>query len=139
VFDFEFLDTSLGVSYAVPLRNRTAARAESAARAGLRLARLRYDQEELLVVADVRAAVRDVRFQAEAVAAAEKSVALARRQLAAEQARYKEGLSTTFQVLQFQQQLAETLSSESAARAGYAKALAGLEKAEGHLGEDGGE
>jgi outer membrane protein TolC len=60
---------------------------------------------------------------------------LARRHLSAEAARYREGLTTNCQVLEFQQQLAEALSSEKRARVLYAKALATLAKSEGVLGE----
>ena len=42
------------------------------------------------------------------------------RQLEAEQSRYREGLSTNFEVLSFQQQLAEALYSKNLARANLA-------------------
>ena len=62
-------------------------------------------------------------------------MAFTRRQLEAEQARYREGLTTTFQVLEFQRQLAESQSSAIQARVEYAKALVNLRRAEGVLGE----
>ena len=68
--------------------------------------------------------------------AAAVSLDLAQRQLSAEQARYREGLSTNFQVLEFQQQLAAAMSSEKRARVNFAKARAALESAEGVLGEN---
>ncbi len=130
---WDFPSSSATLTFSVPLRNRTASYAERAARAAVRQARLVYDRTELEVLSEVRAAVRDVRFSAEAVVAADKSGLLARRQLEAEQARQDIGLSTTFQVLEFQRDLAEALSNLAAARAAYAKSLAKLAHAEGRL------
>ena len=132
---FEFPAHRAALSLNMPLGNRTARNAERAARAGARNSRLVYDQLESQIVAEVRDAVRQILYQSEAVKAAVKSLELARRQLVAEEARYREGLSTNFQVLEFQQQLAEALSTEKRVRVAYAKALATLLKAEGILGE----
>ena len=119
----------------LPVGNRTAKTAERAAVANARSARLSYDQLESQVAAEVREAVRQILYQAAAVKASIKSLELAQRQLAAEEARYAEGLSTNFQVLEFQKQLAEALSAQTRARASYAKAIASLARAEGVLGE----
>ena len=134
-FGFEFPTTSASLNFSFPLLNRSARFAERAARASLRSARLTYEQIESQVVEEVRRAVRQVQYQAIAVKAARVSLDLAERQLDAEEARLREGLSTTFEVLDFQQQLASALSSLTAARVAYAKALAGLRAAEGWLGE----
>jgi HAE1 family hydrophobic/amphiphilic exporter-1 len=130
---FDFPTTSAALTYSIPLLNRTARYAERSSRANVRRAKLSYDAAELQVVTDVRAAVRGLLQSVETLAAAKKSLELARRQLEAEEARHAEGLSTTFQVLEFQQVLAEALSSESAARAGHAKAEAALRHAEGRI------
>ena len=130
---YEFPNRSASLTFSVPIFNRTARYAERAARASLRQAQLGYDRQELDILAEVRAAVRDVRFRAKAVLAAKKSLDLAERQLEAEEARQEIGLSTTFQVLEFQQTLAEALSAERAARAAYAKSLASLSRSEGRL------
>jgi outer membrane protein TolC len=132
---FEYPANRAALTLSVPLGNRSASNAERAARANARSARLVYNQIESQVAAEVREAVRQILYQSEAVKAAAKSLELARRQLSAEDARYREGLSTNFQVLEFQQQLAEALSSEKRARVLYAKALATLAKSEGVLGE----
>lgn len=132
---FEFPANRAALVLSVPLGNRTASNAERAARARGRVARLQYDRTESQIVAEVREAVRQIVYQAEAVKASVKSLELAQRQLTAEEARYREGLSTNFQVLEFQKQLAEALSKEKRARVAYAKAIAGLTKAQGVLGE----
>lgn len=132
---WDFPTHRAGLIFSAPIRNQTARYAERAARAGVRSARLAYDKAELDVLAQVRSAVRDVSYQTEAVAAAQTSRELAERQLDAERARHDVGISTTFQVLQFQQDLAEALSAERAAQAAYAKALAALAHAEGDLAQ----
>lgn len=133
---FDFPTYTGTLSFDVPLRNRSARNAELAARTAVRTARIGYEQIELAVLAGVRSAVRDVFFASEAVQAAETSRDFARRQLEAEQARYEEGLSTTFQVLEFQRDLAEALSTLTTVHGSYAKAVAGLKHAEGLLGTE---
>ena len=132
---FDFPTYSATLTYTLPLGNRSARYGERAARAAYRSAKIDYEQTEVNVVAEVRAAVRAVEFAAEQVSATAESLTLARRQLEAEQARYAEGLSTTFQVLEFQQDLIEALSNEANARAGFVKAQAELERAQGLIGE----
>jgi outer membrane protein TolC len=97
----------------------------------VRAAIIEYDREELQVTAEVRAAQRGVHFAVEQVAATATSLELARRQLEAENARFAQDLSTTFQVLEFQHNLIEAMSNERAARAGFVKALAELDNAQG--------
>jgi outer membrane protein TolC len=132
-YDFPTYKAALVFNYAVG--NTTARNTERAAWANVRAARLAYDQLESQILAEVRDAVRQVRYQAEAVRAADKSLELAQRQLQVEQARYDNQLSTTFQVLQFQQDLTSAMSSARGARANYAKALAMLASAQGLMGE----
>ncbi len=133
-FDFPTYNASL--NFSTPIRNRQAAYAERAARVNLRAARLSYDQIELTVLSEVREAVRGLTFSIKGVEAAQKSSALAQRQLQAEEARYEEGLSTTFQVLEFQRDLAEALSAEVASLGSFAKARAALAHAEGRIDAD---
>lgn len=131
---FDFPTYSASLTYSIPLRNRAAKYAERAARTELRRAHLAYEEAENRAVSELRDALREVSYQARAVRAATTSREFAERQLAAEQVRYREGLSTTFQVLEFQQTLTEALSGEQTARANLAKARAQLVFAEGRLG-----
>lgn len=132
-FDFPTYSAMLVFSY--PIENRAGRYGERAARQRLRGAKLSFDELESQIVADVREALRQVRYQAERVRAAEKSLEASRRQLEAEQARFREGLSTNFQVLEFQQDYIAALDSERAARVDYARSLSGLRFAQGILGE----
>lgn len=130
---FDFPTASASLSYSAPLFNRSAENALEGARLGLRSARLGYEQAEVSVLTEVRSAVRDRLYQAEAVRAAGVSFDLATRQLEAEVARFAQGLSTNFQVLEYQQQLSQAKSNLVAARVTYAKAGTSLLRAEGRL------
>lgn len=119
--------------FSVPIGNRTARGNERAAWARLRAEKLRYDDLETTIAAEVREAVRQIAYQAEAVRAAEKSAELAERQLAAEEARYRAELTTNFQVLQFQQDVTRAKAAALRARSRHAKALVALRAAQGLL------
>jgi outer membrane protein TolC len=134
---WDFPDSSAALVFSIPIGNRTASYAERAARAGVRQARLTLIQQELIILAEVRQAVRDLTYAAEGLLAAEKSAALAQRQLEAEQVRLDIGLSTTFQVLEFQETLAEAQSTETRRRADYAKAIVKLAHVEGFRDAEG--
>jgi outer membrane protein TolC len=134
-FSYAFPTYTAALNFSFPLSNTTARYNEKSAWASLRSARLYYDQLESQVVSDVRFAVRQVNYQAEAVRAATKSLELARRQLKAGQDRREIGSSTNFEVLQLQQDLAEAMSTERATRVNFGKALVALEAAQGLLGE----
>jgi len=130
---FDFPTASASLTYSAPLWNRAAENALAAARLGLRSSRLVYEQSETGILTEVRAAVRDSLYQAEAVKAAGTSYDLAQRQLDAEEARFEQGLSTNFQVLEYQQQLSQAKANLVAARVAYAKARTALARAEGRL------
>jgi outer membrane protein TolC len=133
-YDFPTYQATLTFSY--PFANRTATGAERAAWANLRAVTLAYDEIETQVAGEVRGALRQVTYQAEAVRAASKSLDLSRRQLEAEEKRHNEGISNYFQLLTAQQNLAQALSTERNARANYDKALAAAASAQGLIGED---
>ena len=133
---FEFPTASAGLTYSAPLYNRAAENALRSARVGLRSARLVYEQTETGILTEIRAAVRGVRHQAQAVRAAGVSYDLAKRQLEAENSRFEQGLSTNFQVLEYQQQLSQAKANLVASRVRYAKARTALVKAEGRLDQE---
>lgn len=132
---FEFPTYRAALVFSFPIGNRTARYAAKAAWANVRAARLTYDQTETQIVGEVREAVRQATYQAEAVRAARKSLDLAQRQLAAEQAKRQEGISTNFEVLRLQRDLTTALTNERNARANFAKAWVELKAAQGLLGE----
>ncbi|MFT7676098.1 MAG: outer membrane protein [Planctomycetota bacterium] len=136
--EWNFPTFTVQLTYDMPIGNKRADYAERSAQARVRRSLLEYDTQELDIVADVRKAVRDVDFRTEAVRAATESLVLSERQLEAEQARNEQGLSTNYQVLEVQQRYVEALSGEREARAEWAKAGVELERAQGLLGETGG-
>lgn len=134
-FSYDYPTLSASLKYSIPLGNTQARFALKSSWAALRAARLRYDALETNATRDVREAVRQIIYQADSVAAARKSIELAREQLKAEESRRAVDISTTFQVLKFQQDLLAAISSERSARADYAKALLQLQLAQGTLGD----
>jgi outer membrane protein len=136
-FGLDYPGWSVALTYTMPIGNRRANYAERSARVAVRQAVLNHDRNELQVIADVRKAVRDVFYRAEAVAASNQSLVLARRQFEVEQDRYEEGLSTNYQVLEYQRDLVEAESNERQARVELAKARVTLDSAQGILGEEG--
>ena len=133
---FDFPTATAALSYSAPLYNRAAENALRSARVGLRSARLVYEQTETSILIEIRAAVRGVHHQAEAVRAAGTSYDLAKRQLEAENSRFEQGLSTNFQVLEYQQQLSQAKANLVSSRVRYAKARTALVKAEGRLDQE---
>lgn len=132
---FKFPTYTVALTYNVPLQNRTANNAERSAAERLRGSKIFLRESEMAALADIRRAVREVKFRTQAVLAAEQSLELARRQLDAEQKRFEADLTTTFEVLQFQQTWIEAQSTLSRATVEYANSLIGLKLAEGVVGE----
>ena len=102
--------------------------------------RLRVEQAELDVQAarqrafvEVREAVRNVAIGAKRVEATALAKRLADLKLDAEQAKLKAGLSSAFQVLQFQDDFQEASLGEVRALVEYLQALTRLEQAQGTL------
>ena len=134
--EFDYPRYAARLDYNMPLQNRTASNSERAARERVRGSQITLEEAEVNALAEIRGALRDVRYRAQAVRASEQSFTLAKRQLEAEQQRFEADLTTTFEVLQFQQTLIEAASNRSAARAEYAKSLVALDRARGTLGEE---
>ena len=95
----------------------------------------RYDLERLTLAAriEVRSAVRQVETNLKRVRAAQVNVRLQREKLSAEQKKFENGMSTSFQVLSFQNDLASAESRENQAIVDYNKSLAELERVKGTL------
>ncbi len=120
-----------GLTLTVPLGNR-------AAEAGYTQAALQEDQSrtslrnlELQITAQVREAVRRIETTAKRVEAARVARALAEEQLRIEQRRLRAGVTTTFNVLQFQRDLIAAQATEVQAVNDYQKSLANLERVRG--------
>ena len=101
----------------------------------LELRQALVDQRRLMVaiVQQVRQAVRNIRSTIQRVEVTRSATMLARTQLEAEQEKFRLGLSTSFNVLEFQEVLTNALSNETLALSDYNVALALLDQLTGMM------
>jgi len=126
---------TVGLKFAVPLQNRAAKGALSAARATLRGSELTLRDQELSITLQVRTAVRNVEATEKTVKAAEKTRYFNEKELEAEQKKFENGMSTNFIVLQVMTNLDNARSAEVQAQIAYANAVTALESSVGNLME----
>ena len=93
--------------------------------------RLSIQNLEQVIITQVKQAVRGVETSYKLVEATKIARELAEQQLDAEQKKFNEGLSTNFQVLNYQESLASAQSRETQAITGYNQALVGLDQVTG--------
>ncbi len=124
---------TVALSLKVPLGNRNARAELARARIALDQAALQVDATRQALRVEVRKAVRSVRTAARRVHSAQVNAELQRKKTDAEQKRYENGLSTAYQVLQFQRDFLEAESREIRAIIDYNKALSRLERVKGTL------
>ncbi len=133
IWDRDYSRWSVGVNLSYPLGNH-AARAQLAQRRyQLQQARQLLAAQRQSVIAEVRGAVRSVQASLKAVSAAVKARELAERNLDAEQKKFANGMSTNYQVLQIQEDLAAAQASELQSRVAYRESLVAYEVAVGDL------
>src|SRR6266536_294633 len=129
LFSLSTHNITLGVSISFPFHNKTA-------QANLALARIQQEQTEASYRSQEQAVEMDVRNAAQAVATAQQRVVASRlarqsaeQQLEGEQKLYEVGRSTTFLLLQRQNELTTARTNELQAETDYNKALADLQRA----------
>jgi outer membrane protein TolC len=147
IIDTESRHWSLGVELSFPMGNRQAKAEYSQRKLELRQALLRLknlEQAILVQVPDVvreldpdrmgvREAVRQIDTDIKRVKATRASRVLAERKLDAEEKKLEVGISTNFQVLEFQEDLAVAESNETRAIIDYNRSLINLERAKGTI------
>lgn len=126
-----FNSWSVGTMLTIPLGNRAAQAAYIQARLTLDQARTSLRNLELLITSQVREGIRRIDSAAKRVEANRSARALAEEQLRVEQRRLEAGVTTTFNVLSFQRDLATAQANEIQAITEYNKALANLEQVRG--------
>jgi HAE1 family hydrophobic/amphiphilic exporter-1 len=126
---WDFHAVTFGLAIEIPIRNWTA-------KANLAGARIQGEQLSAQVRALEQTIEVDVRNAAQAVEITRRQILAARAaresaeiQLAGEQKRYRTGLSTTFLVIKFQNQLVNARTVEICAEANYNQAIANLQRA----------
>jgi len=136
IFARNYPTYGVGVQLTLPIRNRVAeadlARDEiQVKQQQVRVAQLQ--NEARLEVEDALIAMRRARGAYQAAVEARR---LQQESLAAEQAKFEIGTSTSFFVIQYQSLLAQAKSTEIAAQSSYAKARAALQRAVGSILDD---
>ena len=131
LFGFSTRNITVGVAISLPFHNKTA-------EANLAGARIQREQLDASYRSQDQAIEMDVRNAAQAVDTAQKRVVASRaaresaeQQLAGEQKLYEVGRSTTFLLLQRQQELTDARTAELQSQTDYNKALADLQRATG--------
>ena len=120
---------SVGATIQFPLRNRTAkANLANSRIQGEQLVATIQSQEQAIEV-DVRNAVQAVETTRRQLTTARSATKSAEIQLAGEMKRYQAGMSTTFLIFQFEDQLVTARTAELRAEANYNQALANLQRA----------
>ena len=112
VFDREADGWSVQLNFAMPLQNRAARAQSNLADLALRQGQVTMSDLELQISTEVRSSVRQVEAAAREVDAARASRRAQEKSLEAERKRFENGMSTSFQVLQIQEDLAEAQSTE---------------------------
>jgi outer membrane protein TolC len=125
--DAEGYNWLIGLQFEYPLGNRLA-RSE-VERRNLELRQARVDQRlvERTIVREIRQVARDIDTAIKRVEVARATTVLAQTQLEAEQEKFRLGLSTSFNVLEFQEALTRARSQEIQALSDYNIELARLD------------
>ncbi|MDY7093103.1 MAG: TolC family protein [Acidobacteriota bacterium] len=130
---FDFTGWQAVVEFGIPLQNRTARAQSAVADLALEQGRVQLSQTEQEVITDVRSAVRQLEAAARQVDAARASSRAQEKSLEAERKRFENGMSTSFQVLQIQEDLSAAQSAEVQAVTNYRTRLADYYRAIGQL------
>jgi outer membrane protein TolC len=131
--DKEQITYSVGFEAVVPLGNRAARGQYERSRLQRRQAEIQTDRSRVDIMAMVQLAARNVLTNKTLVEANEQAVRLKQAEVAAEESRLRLGVTTSWQVLQVQEQLALAETALLQARIAYEKSLIDLQTAEGTL------
>ncbi len=129
VYGFDYLTYNFGLSVEIPIMNRSnkAQLAQIAISDRRYQTQLRNTQQSVMV--EVRNAFQNIITQRESMDAARVARELSEEQLDGETKRFEAGLSTNFEVLQYQRDLATARVNELRAVIDYQLALASLQAA----------
>jgi outer membrane protein len=133
IFTRKFPTYGIGVQVTLPIRNRIAEADLARDEIQLKQSQIRMRQlqnQARLEVEDALIAMRRARASHEAAVQAR---VLQEESLAAEQAKFEVGASTSFFVIQYESLLAQAKSTEVAAKSAYVKARAALQRATGTI------
>lgn len=129
--DFRVWTVSLDFAY--PIQNRSARAASAIANLDVERAETELDNLRAVIATEVRQAVRAVQTAAQQIEASRISREFQEKNLDAERKRYENGMSTSFQITQIQEELTRARSREVAAVINYRVVLASYYRATGRL------
>jgi outer membrane protein TolC len=133
VFDRDFVGWNWALNLSIPIQNRAGKARNTIAQVAVARGNAELEQLKLQVSTEVRKAARTVITAEALVDSTRVSRRLEEANTAAEQKRYENGMSTSFQVLQIQEDLATARSNAVKAETGYRKALIEFYRAIGTL------
>jgi outer membrane protein len=133
VTGLDFHGWTAELTFGYPLQNRSARTARAIAELDLARAQAGMDDARNGVITEVRQAARRVETAAKQIEAAKASRVFQERNLEAERKRYENGLSTSFQITQIQEDLTQARSREVNAVVNYRTALAEFQRTIGGL------
>ncbi|MBW2459760.1 MAG: TolC family protein, partial [Deltaproteobacteria bacterium] len=127
------MNWQIGLTYTMKVRNRQRRANERIAALNLSKAGVDLLNAEQSVRVEVRTAIRNIESGYKRVEAARINVDLQTEKLDAEQKKFDNGMSTSFEVLTFQNDLADAELRLISAGLDYAKGLTAIERAKGTL------
>ena len=130
--DFKNFNVTVGANFNYSLGNRAAKSDYNQTKLELDQSRLSYRNQEQALIVSIRSVHRNVLTAYDLIGSTRLARELAEEQLDAEQKKFNEGLSTNFQVLEYQSQLTQARTDEWAAITAYNQALANLDQAIGY-------
>ncbi|MCP3978182.1 MAG: TolC family protein [bacterium] len=126
-------DWTLGLTYRYPIRNRAAKANYAIAQLNTQKSAVALRSVEQDIRVEVRSSARGLESGHQRIEAASKNVELQEKKLEAEQKKFDNGMSTSFEVLQFQNDLADAELSQIQAALDYLKSVSALELSKGTL------
>jgi outer membrane protein TolC len=133
IFTRKYPTYGVGLQMTLPLRNRVAEADLARDELQVKQSEIRFRQLQNKARLEVEDALIDMRRARSSYEAATEARRLQDESLAAEQAKFEVGASTSFFVIQYESLLAQARSTEVAARSSYVKARAALQRAMGTI------
>lgn len=133
LFRRNFPDYGIGMQFTIPLRNQAAKADYARDSIALRQQELRLLQLRKQVHVEIKNALIALEQARSALESARQEREFQEQAFAAEEEKLTVGASTTYLVIQYQRDLAQSRSAEIAAQAACAKAQAALDRASGRI------
>lgn len=133
VFDFSYYSYTGLLTYERPLENANARAAYAQQRIAYEQIKLQYRAAVSQAVSDLESALANLRAYVQAVTGAQQARAYAEEALQAERSRFKVGMATTHDLLQYESQLIAAQGNEVQAEIGLENARLALWHADGTL------